>query len=265
MKRILFAGILLVTFQVALIVPVQAQLFIDDFNPITIDFNSFDGSGFCPIGGSGTLDSNIWKTLGLSDGSMDFGDTKTDDDFARGLSTGGITLGGFYAWDVKGDYSVIAAGWQPSSSDTTPGNLVLWLQNNTGVTLQGLDISFETWVNNDGGFSSALNFGFQTTNPPSENDTGTLMGWYNTPAAADTLGFQSSSSGTINISQTLYDSDGIYLIWSTNDVSGLGSRDELGISNIIITPIAPVPVPTTILLLGSGLISLVGIRRKFRS
>lgn len=258
-------GIGFMTILMFLLVPVaQAQLSFNNLDPIEIDFYDFNGSGFQPNGTEGALDSNIWKTLGLSDGSMDFSDSKMSGDFARGLNDGGTNTGGFYAWGIAfEDDTVIAAGWQPGGADASPGNLVLWLRNNTGCDVSGFYISFDRWVNNDQDRSSSLDFGYQTTNPTDTMITGTVVDTFTTSEISDALGFQMTSSGVIAVPYIVPNSGDIYFIWSTDDVAGSGSRDEFGISNISITPYvgepsAPTPEWSTILLMGLGLLWLGG-------
>ncbi len=238
-----------------------------DLNTITIDFSDFDGSGFQPGGGSGTLDSVVWKTLGMSNGDMNFGDTKTSGDFARGSHAGGASTGGFYAWDVDGDDGdIIAAGWQPTGDDATLGILVMWLRNNTGDFVSGFNVSFDRWVNNDQNRSNSLNFGYQTTEPTDTSHTSTIVDYFTSPGTKalldDAKGFKKTSSGAILIPQIVPAGGDIYLIWSTDDVGGSGSRDEFGISNISITPYGndppPVPELPTILLMSLGLLGLGG-------
>lgn len=212
-----------------------AQLNINNFSPIQIDFSGFDGSGFQPGGGSGTLDSNVWKVMGCSDGDTTYGGTHTTGDFARGLNDGGTTTGGVYAWDVIGDQSVIALGVQPAGSDLTPGNMVLRLYNNTGQTIESFQVSFDRWVNNDQGRANTLDFGCSLIEPSSSSDTGTILDWYTTPEASDANGFVSISA-SVTFDVTVNDGETVYLIWSTDDVSGSGSRDEFGITDISITP-----------------------------
>jgi len=230
----------------------KAQLVLSNSSTINIDFSGFDGSGLKSGGGGGTLDSDEWKVLGASDGSMDFGDTQTSGDFARGLSSGGTSSGGFFAFDVNGDTSVIAAGFQPTSGDFTPGAIILKIRNNTGSEISGLEVSFDRWINNNEDRSNTLLFGYQSTEPVDSSDTGTIRSTFMTNGASDANGFQSFSSGTVTIYETVANGSDLFLIWNSNDDSGSGSRDELGISNISITPFsleydfgdAPSPFPT---------------------
>ncbi len=252
------------SFAVAMLLAVpslQAALVFNDLTTISIDFSSFTGAGFAAGGGAGRLDSDEWKTLGMSDGNGTFGGTHTSGDFARGQHSGGASTGGFYAWDVNGNGSVLAAGWQPTADDVTPGNLVLWLRNGTGSTVDWFDVSFDRWVRNDQDRSSSFDFGSQTTEPTAGSDTGSIVDSLDTGEPSDANGWQSTSSGTIRLSQSLADGEDVYLIWSTDDVGGSGSRDEFGISNLSITPVH-VPEPGTLGLLGLSLSMAAFLRQR---
>lgn len=67
------------------------------------DFNLYGGAGFAsPPASPQQLDSGAFLVRGLSDGDVDFGETRTTGDFARGASAGGASTGGVYAFDVGG-------------------------------------------------------------------------------------------------------------------------------------------------------------------
>jgi len=121
------------------------QLSIPDQNPVIINFTGFTGTGFAPDPAAGQLDSDDWLVTGLSDGSMNFGDTKTTGDFARGASVGKVTTGGMYAFDVG--LGNVTLGVQPGGTDWTPGSFVLRIQNNTGDIISKLDISYSIIYN----------------------------------------------------------------------------------------------------------------------
>ncbi len=65
------------------------------------DFNDFNGIGFAPNPIIGQLDSNVWSVKGLSDGDLDFGEMGTTGDFAREVSSGGVSSGGVYAFEFS--------------------------------------------------------------------------------------------------------------------------------------------------------------------
>ena len=242
----------------------QAAWVLNDYSAYTEDFSGFssDFTGFTSSPSSTQLDSDYWKTLGLSDGKGTWGGTHDSGDFARGTSTGGKTTGGFYVWDVGG--GVRAAGWQPTDGDATPGNLVLWVRNGTGGDVTHFDVSFDRWVRNDQNRSSSLNFGFSTSDPTAGSGTGTVVDAFNTAEAADDMpAWQSASSGLIRFEQTVADNDYMFLIWSTDDAGGVDDRDEFGISNVSVSALI-IPEPGTIGLLGLSL-SVAALLRKRRS
>lgn len=256
LRYILFAGTLLL-----FCLPLHAQLLVTDLQTISIDFNGCDGTGFQPGGREGKFDSDMWMVLGVDSESMTFGDTRTSGDYARGLKIteeAKASTGGVYAFKKNEN---IALGWQATEGDLTPGNLVLWLQNSTGNTIDGFEIAFTRWVRNDQSRSSHLNFGFSLMLPETGEETGEVLDWYSSPIASDESGFQLLPSGGISISQPLLNGQDMFLIWSTSDNGGSSSRDELGISDIRITPIAT-PLPSTFFLFGIPCIMAIFARRQ---
>jgi uncharacterized protein len=61
---------------------------------------SFTGNGIVPSisSSAGQLYSEYWILRGASELDTDFGDTNDSGDFTRGISAGGITLGGLYSF-----------------------------------------------------------------------------------------------------------------------------------------------------------------------
>ena len=80
-----------------------ASLSIDNLSsPVVIDFTGFNGSGFSPNPSSGQLDSDFWAVDGLFDGTLDFGGTRIENDFARGSDPDAVRDGGIWAFDTGG-------------------------------------------------------------------------------------------------------------------------------------------------------------------
>ncbi len=224
--------------------------------PFTIDFDNtvtgvnngqFAGSGFQPSPTVGMLDSDGFATTGLSDGDLGFGGTGTSGDYARGTSTGGVTTGGIYGFEVAS--SDFTLGFQPGGSDLTPGDIILKITNNTGVDIATIDISYEIWEFNDQSRSTSLNFSHSPddityASVPSLDFTSVQTGTAPDPPIPPGPSWQMvTRSYSIDISSTpLSNGNDFYLKWTTDDVLGSGSRDELALDDISITmkePIAP--------------------------
>ncbi|MGE0432151.1 MAG: hypothetical protein AB7S36_07820 [Planctomycetota bacterium] len=211
----------------------------------TIDFTGYTGSGFSPSAGAGQIDSNTWSVAGASDGSIAFGGTGTTGDHARGSSAGGVTTGGFYAFDTGG--GDIAFGWQAGGSDFagnlaggsagTEGRFVLKLVNNSGSTISALQINWNVKClnNGDNNRSNAVVFEHSSNNV---TYTAAPAGDFASPGTLDALGWQTSARSVTVSGLSIGDGTNYYLRWSTFDLSGAGSRDELAIDDIVVT--APV-------------------------
>ncbi|MEM6295893.1 MAG: inositol monophosphatase family protein [Myxococcota bacterium] len=199
------------------------------------DFPGFDGSGFAPEPAEGQLDSDDWIATGFSDGPLDFGGTATTGDFARGVSEGGLTQGGLYAFDPGNDLSTFALGAQPTGADFAPGAFVLRLENGAGGVLNRVEISSSVFVYNDEGRSSSI-----VVEVSSDG-----MTWLPTGVGVETPADEDAEpmwvgADLVDTGDMLAVGPGefLYVRWLVDDVGGAGMRDEIAIDDIFIEPIA---------------------------
>ncbi|KPK86316.1 MAG: hypothetical protein AMS27_05275 [Bacteroides sp. SM23_62_1] len=212
---------------------IYSQLTISDSNVVVIGFTGFTASGFSPYPDPGQLDSDTWSVMGLSDGDLGFGDYLATGDFARGISDGGVSTGGIFAFET--DSGNIALGIQPTSGDWSPGSFILKIQNKSGIEIIELDLTYSILVYNDQGRSGSFNLLHSRDNitytPENELD-------YLSPEAADVTPEWIETARNISLdSINIEDSGYYYLKWEGDDVSGIGSRDEFALDNIRIKPI----------------------------
>ena len=219
--------------------------------------SGFAGGGLdAPGGTDGTLDSGAFAISGFSDGPSTFGSSDASlrgGDFARGFDAdGGVSSGGLYAFGPGGNTIL---GFQPTGADFTPGSLFVRIQNATGLTLDSVDLSYDLFFNNDNARANSFNLSFGTggdvADPSAIAFTPVAGLDFTSPGDADALGFQSVGRSTTFAGLSLADGDYLYLAFDSDDVSGAGSRDELGIDNISFTAnVAAVPEPGTLALIG---------------
>ncbi|MBK9273062.1 MAG: hypothetical protein IPM49_00795 [Flavobacteriales bacterium] len=233
-------SLLLATLPALLAAPVMAQLSVTTTgSPFVIDFDNtvsgvnngqIDGTGFVVAPAAGDLDADAWATSGMDDGSKALGVANTAGDHARGISAGGVSTGGFYAFTVSGGNR--ALGVQPGATDWTPGFLTLRVDNNTGATVSSVDVSYLVYYFNDQGWANSWNFEWSLNNL-----TWTPVGALDltTPAAAGAAVWTSNNRSTTINSLSLANGASIYLRWNSDDVSGSGSRDEIAVDDISVT------------------------------
>ncbi|MFK7954222.1 MAG: lamin tail domain-containing protein [Ekhidna sp.] len=196
----------------------------------TIDFNDFDGSGFASTAAVGQLDSDDWKITGMSDGDLDFGDAGTSGDYARGTSSGSVSTGGVYAFDIGTSDFIL--GVQPGGSDFSPGTMVLRIQNKTGATITSLEVSYEIYDFNDQSKSNSLNFS-HGADDIAYVDEASLN--FTTTEAEDSPAAWLKTDRTTTLSVSIAANDEYFLRWSSDEVGGSGSMDQLGIDDVKIT------------------------------
>jgi hypothetical protein len=95
------------------------------------------------------------------------------------------------------------------------------------------------------------------------NDSGGTTGIWGTPNAPDAIDFYVVKASNNFAVYSVNPGDN-YGSWSTYDLwlNMDGSGNSLEISHLTGYQASPVPIPTTLLLFGSGLLGLVGIKRK---
>lgn len=227
-----------------------AQLSLTNGLPVVTDFSNtmqtgvgtntstaFTAAGFSPNPTNvtpGRLNSNAWAFTGWSDGALTYGGTQTGNDYGRGATAVAITGGGIYAYTGAPASVANPIMWfQPGGSDFTPGTMTLKIQNNGATIINALTIAYKIYQRNDQTRSQSFNLSYSsddvTYTPISALD-------YATPTTADGLGVvlaasQSYNLTGISIPATSY----FYLRWSSDDISGSGARDEIGIDDISLT------------------------------
>ena len=218
---------------------VNAQLGIQVNQTSTINFDTpisnvnqaFSGAGLATSPNSGQLDADAWSITGFSDGSQVFGQTATSGDFARGTSTGGVTTGGLYAFEVSSGNK--ALGIQPGGSDWTPGSITLKVVNTSNGTINDIDLSYLVYVRNDQNRSSSFNFSYSTDGNTFQS-VSSLNLTSSANAASNPAWQQTTKSISLNNLGLAPNAD-FYLRWTGGDAGGSGSRDEFAIDNISLT------------------------------
>jgi len=251
---------LLLSVGVLATVSAQAQFLVSGTGANTLDFNTFAATGIVAAPVAGQLDSNIWRARPFNSepGTIDFGGNYTSIDFTRGITTGGVGSGGIYAFELSS--SDFAVGFQPTGSDFLPGTFTFRLTNDTGLTITDFSIDYDIIVRNDQPRASSFNFahsGDDTayTNVASAN--------YTSPEAADvTPSFQTVSRSFTISGLNIGNGDNYFFQWQSNDVSGSGGRDELGLDNLVFSATTVVPEPSTYAAIAGVLVLGLAILRR---
>lgn len=196
----------------------------------TISFDSYAGAGLAPTPAAGQLDSDDWRVTGLDDGDTVFGATHTTigTDFARGVSNGSVSVGGLYAFTVApGDRTL---GLQPGASDMTPGELVLRLVNQSGATIVAPTVRYGVWVRNDQDRGSSVALAYSLDGTVFVDQPSVLV---TSPAAAVAPVTWVLTERSLNLAAVALAPEAVLTLrWSTDDLTGSGSRDELALDDI---------------------------------
>jgi len=205
----------------------------------TIDFDttvpnvnngSFTGTGFAAVPAAGQLDANAFAITGLDDATTTFGDEQSGNDFGKGISNGGVSSGGIYAFEVAAnDY---ALGIQPTGSDFTPGTIYFQFTNNTGATLTDLSLAYEVYFFNNETRSNdfILSHGPDTSSLTALSESRIFSGlesdavpaWERNLVVVEVTGLSIADGSTYVIA------------WTSTDEGG-GSSDEVALDNIQIS------------------------------
>ncbi len=206
------------------------QLFTIDFNSTVAGVNHkpFRGRGFSFAPAPGELDSRTWSINGLSDGEIPFGQMGRQGDFARGHSTGGVTTGGIYAFEVTpGNFSL---GIQPTEFDMNPGAITLKVTNHTGEPVNTLALAYKVWQYNDENRSGSLILSYSEDNV--SYTPVPQLSFFSDEGAAPHAQWQANYRATGVSGLNIADSGHLYLQWTIADHSGTDARDELALDHI---------------------------------
>lgn len=190
----------------------------------------FTAAGFAPAPLAGQLNSNAFSLTGFEDGPIPFGGINTNPDFAHGVSSGGVTAGGIYAFKTSGDNS--ALGVQPTANDFNPGNITLRFQNQTSVPITSLSIGYKVYIYNDQEASSSFNFSHSA-----DNLTFTGISELNavSPDQADATPSWKASYRVATVAGLNIPANGFYYLkWSGAAVAGL-FYDEFALDDIVLS------------------------------
>ncbi len=193
----------------------------------TIGFDGYAGAGLVSAPAAGQLDSNSWRVLGMSGGDTTFGGNFPTGDSARGLSSGGVTTGGLYAFTVAaGD---VAFGWQPETADLTPGEILLRLDNQTGAAIVDPTLGYEVWAFNDTARAGSVDVAWSIDGAPFVAEDVTVT----TPVAADAVPAWQVAARQIVVAGTLPAGGRLTVRWTTDDAGGTGGAyDELALDDV---------------------------------
>lgn len=200
--------------------------------PAIEDFTGYAGSGIASVPAAGQLDATTWRVTGLSAGTTTFSGSYSGGDYSRGASAGGETTGGLYAFSAQGSNNP-ALGVQPTSADFTPGSIVLRVQNNTGAAFGSLGVSLQACFFNDQARSTSLILEAS----PDDVTYARIALSIESPVAADTnpawrCQLLAGTAAGLNLANGAF----YYVRIRSIDAGGSGSRDEVAIDDVSVTP-----------------------------
>jgi len=195
-----------------------------------VNNGTISGNGFTNNPAAGQLDSDAWSIVGVSDGLLDYGQNRTTGDFARGNSSGSVSSGGIYAFNIGSNNR--ALGVQPTGSDFTPGSINLKVTNNTGAPLNEINLTYTIYVRNDQDRSNSVNLSYSTNNANFQDVPSVAMV---TPQGKDASPSWTGNQKTTALTNLAIPAgSSLYIRWASNDAGGSGSRDEIALDNIIV-------------------------------
>lgn len=198
------------------------------------NFNGFTAAGFAPNPTAAQLDSDVWRVTGLSDNTGPvFGGTYTTGDFARGVINGSTDPVAAGVYSPSANAALIV---QPTGAEFENGGFIeAQIVNTTGFTATSFDVAFDWAYRNSGDRADALAFSYSTdgttfvTVPAAAFTTpGTKDG--TTAAATFSLQPETLTIGNVLVG----DGNALFLRWTHTGSTGGGSRDEVGIDNVVV-------------------------------
>ncbi|MEA3012083.1 MAG: hypothetical protein QOD42_628 [Sphingomonadales bacterium] len=193
-------------------------------------FTTFAAGGFAPNPTATQIDSDIWRVVGLSDiPAPAYGFTATTGDFARGtIAANDPTTAGVYS-----PLSNPALVVQPTGAEMDiNGFIEARITNNSGSTATGFDIVFDWVYRNSADRASTLAFSYSTDGT---NFTAVPAAAFVTPGTLAAGAVFTTQNEVVSLTGlSVAAGQFVYLRWTHVSSAGSGSRDEVGIDNIIV-------------------------------
>jgi len=195
-----------------------------------VNRDTFQGDGISPNSETGHIDSRAWAITGFSDGPIAFGSVNAEDgDYDRGVSEGGVSDGGMYAFETEpGNFSL---GIQPATGDFAPGTITLRVQNQTGSAMTSINLGYKVYVRNDQPVSSSFGMSYSTDNASYTTVAGANV---ISPAPADATPGWKAYYRVVTFPISVAANSYCYLRWSGATVSGAGEADEFALDDIVL-------------------------------
>ena len=152
-----------------------------------------------------------------------------DDEDFRGVKESATATGGCYAWVLGGDNH--ALGYQPTEDEFTAGFFAAQISNATGRIVREMTVSYDIICRNNENRSTGMDLQYSRDGVSYETVAG--MGFVSVEAEDSSPTWQTQPrSIRIKLSPVLSAGQCIFLRWSSDDVGGAGSRDEIGIDDV---------------------------------
>ena len=217
---------------------------------VTRDFNTFTGAGFQPTPATGQLSSNNYSVIGDAGSTLNFGGTATTGTLARGASTAAVSTGGLYSFGISAT-NTGSIGIQGSGSFFVPsGSIYVRYRNDVGSAIASATVAYDVFVRNDQTRASSFNFAY-ATGSCAVADATTLTftpvpaAEYVSPLASTGAAITLGASRNLTVPDlSIASGDCLYLQFTIADAGGSGSRDELALDNLSVTPTAAAPSQT---------------------
>jgi hypothetical protein len=213
-----------------------------------VNNGAYTGGGFAPSPSGGKLDSNSWAITGngsdgpSSNGTLNFGETDTNGDFARGSGGENVSNPGLYSFDRDNSGTNNRSfGIQATDANFSPGTVTLKIKNTTGSTA-GWNISYDLYTYNNTNNSSSIKFSF--SNDATSFTALTALDTLSPTTADGVVGANTDWSAATHreaVTNLLTANNGnFYIRWTIDDAGAAsGERDQLAIDNINVIAFVP--------------------------
>lgn len=154
----------------------------------------------------------------------------SDTNIFLGVSHGNVQKGGCYAWDIGNNERAI--GWQPTEECFTPGYILGVLQNSGTTPVKEINIAFEIVFKNNGS-SNRSNYVSLEWSSNGTNFSPFSEMRLETPGQKNVSNIweRVQLNGRFVLEPPVQSGKRLWIRWWTDDVSGSGTRDEIGIRN----------------------------------